>query len=486
MPADRFIAFDLGAESGRAVVGTLDAGKLSLAETHRFANPMGKINGHLHWNLLAQWEELKTGLRKSCAAGSESIRGVGIDTWGVDFGLLGRDGTILGNPYMYRDSRTDGLMEKAFARVPREEIFNATGIQFMQLNTLYQLCAMAWEKSPLLDCAETLLFMPDLFNFLFTGVAKSEFSIATTSQMYDPRKKQWASEMLARLGLPTKILPQIIPSGTVLGEIRADVAEECAAPRIPVIAPGCHDTASAVAAVPARDENSCYISSGTWSLMGVEIDQPLINEKTLKYNYTNEGGVTGNFRLLKNIMGLWLVQECRRQFAAEGNALDYAQLTKLAEQAKPHLAVVDPDHQPFLSPGRMPEKIREFCKKTSQPEPKSPGEFVRVCLESLALSYRRTLQGLEDILGRRIATIHIVGGGSRNELLNQMTADACGRTVIAGPVEATAIGNILVQAIGIGLIKSLTDAREVVRNSFEVKRYEPKETQIWDKAASKL
>src|SRR5262249_4655426 len=253
----------------------------------------------------------------------------------------------------------------------------------------------------------------------FTGVAKSEFSIATTSQMYDPRAKGWAREMLSRLDIPTRILPQVVPSGTVLGEIRGDVAQECGSPRLSVIAPGCHDTASAVAAVPSQDLNSCYISSGTWSLMGVEIDQPLIDEKTLKYNYTNEGGVTGNFRLLKNIMGLWLVQECRRQLAAEGNELDYAQLTELAQQAKPHLAVVDPDHQPFLSPGRMPQKIREFCKKTSQPEPKTPGEFVRVCLESLALTYRRTLGGLEDILGRRIETIHIVGGGSRNELLNQ-------------------------------------------------------------------
>jgi len=485
MPQDRFIAFDLGAESGRSVVGTLDGDRLSLAETHRFANPMGRIAGHLHWNLLAQWEELKTGLRKSCA-NADSIRGIGIDTWGVDFGLLGRGGTILGNPFMYRDARTDGIMEKAFARVPREEIFQATGIQFMQLNTLFQLCAMAWEKSPLLDCAETLLFMPDLFNFLFTGIARSEFSIATTSQMYDPRARKWASEMLSRLGIPTKILPEIIPSGTVLGEIRAEVAQECGAPRIPLIAPGCHDTASAVAAVPSENPNSCYISSGTWSLMGVEIDQPLINEKTLKYNYTNEGGVTGNFRLLKNIMGLWLVQECRRQFAAEGRDFDYEQLTELAREAHPHIAVIDPDHPPFLSPGKMRQKIREFCEKTSQTAPSTPGEFVRVCLESLALTYRRTLVGLEDILGRRITAIHIVGGGSRNELLNQMTADACGRTVIAGPVEATAIGNILVQAIGLGRIKSLADARDVVRASFEVQRYEPSESKSWEVAATRF
>jgi rhamnulokinase len=478
MPEQNFLAFDLGAESGRALLGHLNGGVLTLEEKHRFANPCGKINGHLHWNLLAQWEELKTGLKKAGAR----LDGIGVDTWGVDFGLVGRDGSILGNPYMYRDSRTDGMMDLAFKKVPREKVFEHTGIQFMQLNTLFQLFAMAHAKSPILDVAQTLLFMPDLFNYLFTGQRKSEFSIATTSQMYDPRKKRWATEMLEQLGIPTKILPEIIPSATVIGPLSKDVADECEVAQVPVIAPGCHDTASAVAAVPAQGEGWCYISSGTWSLMGVEIDEPIINDKSLKYNYTNEGGVGGKIRLLKNIMGLWLVQECRRQFAKDGYEHSYAELTQMAERAAGFGAVIDPDHGPFLAPGDMPGKIERFCKQTKQPPPTTRGDFIRTCLDSLALTYRKTLEGLEDILGKKITTIHIVGGGSQNLLLNQMTADACGRTVVAGPVEGTAIGNILAQAMATGSVKSLADARQVVRASFDVKRYEPREPAKWEQA----
>lgn len=481
MPSKQFLAFDLGAESGRALLGTLSNGKLSLEEKHRFANPNGKINGHLHWNLLQQWEELKIGLRKT---GSElPLNGIGIDTWGVDFGLVSADGEVLGNPFMYRDARTDGMMERVFSVVPRGEVFESTGIQFMQLNSLYQLFALKQSGSPLLKCAQTLLFMPDLFNYLFTGVRKSEFSIATTSQMYDPRRRAWATGMLERLGLPTGILPEIIPSGTVLGALQEDIATECGVtPGIPVIAPACHDTGSAVAAVPATGNDWCYISSGTWSLMGVELDQPLINDKALRYNYTNEGGVGGTIRFLKNIMGLWLVQECRRHFAREGTELTYAELTKMAADAPPLQSIVNPDHGPFGAPGDMPLKIARYCRETNQREPASPGEFVRVCLDSLALAYRRTLAGLEDLLGRRIEVIHIVGGGTQNELLTQMTADACNRPVIAGPVEATAIGNILVQAMATGDVGSLADAREIVRASFDVKRYEPRDTRRWDAA----
>jgi rhamnulokinase len=478
-----YLAFDLGAESGRALVGTLADGKISLQERHRFANPTGRINGHFHWNLLAQWEELKTGLRKTAGV---KLAGIGVDTWGVDFGLLGRGGEILGNPFHYRDSRTDGMMERAFARVSREEIFKSTGIQFMQLNSLFQLFAMREAKSPLLDVAETLLFIPDLFNFLFTGVRKSEFSIATTSQMYDPVNNRWATAMLEKLGLPTRILPEIVASGTVLGQLQSDVAKECGVEAAPVIAPATHDTGSAVAAVPAEGDDWCYLSSGTWSLMGVEIDKPLINDKSLKYNYTNEGGVGGTIRFLKNIMGLWLIQECRRQWQREGREYSYAELTKMAADAKPFGAIIDPDHAPFGSPGEMPKKIAEFCAKTKQKAPENPGDFVRACLEGLALKYRVTLEGLEDVLGRKLKVIHIVGGGSQNELLNQMTADACARTVIAGPIEATAIGNILVQAMATGEVKSLADARSIIRRSFDVKRYEPRETKQWDHAAARF
>jgi rhamnulokinase len=484
MSSHNFLAFDLGAESGRAILGALDHGRLALEEIHRFANPNGKINGHLHWNLLGQWEELKTGLRKAASTG-KVLAGIGVDTWGVDFGLLGHNGEILGNPYMYRDSRTDGILDRAFKIVPREKIFDATGIQIMQINSLLQLFAMREADSSQLAAAETLLFIPDLFNYLFTGQKKAEFSIATTSQMYDPRKKSWAVELLKQLDLPAHIFPEIIPCGTLLGPLRNDVAAECSIAPVPVIAPACHDTASAVAAVPVEQADWCYISSGTWSLMGVELPAPIINDKSLKYNYTNEGGVGGSIRLLKNIMGLWLVQECRRQWLKEGHEHSYADLTKLAADARHFSAIVNPDHAPFLSPGEMPSKIQRFCDQTKQTAPDSPGQFIRCCLESLALTYRKTIEGLEDILGRRIQIIHIVGGGSQNELLNQMTADACNRPVIAGPAEATAIGNVLVQAMAIGEINSLADLRTIVRASSDLKRYQPRDAVSWNAAYSR-
>ncbi|HEV8604119.1 MAG TPA: rhamnulokinase family protein [Tepidisphaeraceae bacterium] len=485
MPDHHFLAFDLGAESGRAIVGTLRQSRLTLEEKHRFSTHNGRIAGHLHWNLLSIWEELKMGLRKS-AHGGLALSGIGIDTWGVDFGLLTKSGELLGNPYMYRDSRTNGILDRTFVRVPKEDIFNATGIQFMQLNSLFQLLSMRETLSPILDIADTLLFIPDLFNYLFTGQRKAEFSIASTSQMYDMRRRAWATELLQRLHLPTHILPEVIPTGTLLGPILRDVADECGVGQIPLIAPGCHDTASAVAAVPAEGDNWCYISSGTWSLMGVEIPSPIVNDKSLKYNYTNEGGIGGSIRFLKNIMGLWLVQECRRQWLKEGHEHTYAQLARLANDAKPFIAIINPDHQPFLAPGEMPQKIEQFCKNTRQNIPTSPGEFIRTCLESLALTYRRTLEGLQDILGRQIDVIHIVGGGSQNELLNQMTADACGRTVIAGPAEATAAGNLLVQAMALGEIASLPQLRSIVRHSFEVKRYEPRDGPAWQSAYSRF
>lgn len=482
MAQSKFLAFDLGAESGRAILGTLEGQRLTLEEKHRFANPNGRINGHLHWNLLAQWEELKTGLRKAAADLPRALDGIGIDTWGLDYGLVAKNGEVLGNPFMYRDARTDGMMEKVFERVPKRDVFEATGIQFLQINTLYQLLAHRLSGSPLLDAAETLLFVPDLFNYLFTGVRKSEFSIASTSQMYDPHKKGWAAEMLAKLNLPTRILPEVVEPGTVLGPVLASVAEECGVAAAPLIAPAGHDTGSAVAAVPAEGQGWCYISSGTWSLMGAELPQPVINAKTLQYNYTNEGGVAGTIRLLKNIMGLWLVQECRRHWLREGQEHSYAELTKMAADAQPFAALINPDHRPFLSPGNMPGKVEAFCRQTGQIAPADKGQVVRTCLESLALAYRRTLEGLEDVLGQKMHTIHIVGGGGQNELLNQMTADACGRTVLAGPFEATAIGNLLVQAMAVGQVKDLPELRRIVRASFPIKLFEPKNTAAWDKA----
>ncbi len=484
MADGNFLAFDLGAESGRAVLGTLSGGRLILEEKHRFVNPTGRINGHLHWNLLAQWEELKTGLRNTVVA-DRTLRldGAGVDTWGVDFGLISRSGELLFNPFHYRDSRTDGVMDRVSRQIGQDRLFETTGIQFLPFNTLFQLVAMRESNSTKLEAAQTLLFMPDLFNFLFSGVRKSDFSIATTSQMYDPRAGGWAKELLKELELPAHILPEVVPSGTVLGTIRPDVAEECGVGGdLRIIATAGHDTASAVAAVPAEGDDWCYISSGTWSLMGVELPAPIINAKSAKYNYTNEGGVGGSFRLLKNIMGMWLVQECRRDFARQGYDHSYGELTEMAGRAKSLASLIDPDHAPFMSPGGMSEKIERYCVRTNQRPPVNRGEYVRACLDSLALAYRQTLEGLEEILGRKIRTIHIVGGGTRNELLNQMTANACGRTVVTGPIEATSVGNILVQAMAVGLVKSLDEARGIVRNSFEVKRYEPRDTATWDSA----
>lgn len=478
--ANRFLAFDLGAESGRAVVGTLDGHKLSLEERHRFSNPNGKMLGRLHWNLLSQWEELKTGLRKSAVDGA--LSGIGVDTWGVDFGLLDADGLVMGNPVMYRDSRTDKIMPKAFARVPSKRIYEVTGIQFMPFNTLFQLLAMAEQTPAELAAAKTLLFMPDLFAYLLCGEARAELSIASTSQMYDPRAKTWATGLLKELSLPTHILPPIVPCGTVLGTLRDEVARDCGVSAAPVIAPAAHDTASSVAAVPASGDSWCYISSGTWSLMGVELDEPLINDKALAYQYTNEVGVDGKIRFLKNIMGLWLIQECRRNWQRDGNDHSYAELTAMAERAESFVALINPDHGPFLAPGEIIGKIDRYCAQTGQRAPNTRGEYVRACMEGLALTYRRTLDGLENILGRRIEVIHIVGGGTQNQLLCQMTADACARTVVAGPVESTSIGNILTQALAIGQIRNLAEARAVVRESFDVKTYAPGKTSEWQKA----
>jgi rhamnulokinase len=473
----RFLAFDFGAESGRAMLGTLTGGKLTLEEKHRFANPNGRVRGQLQWDLLGQWEHIKQGLKNVARSGE--LAGIGVDTWGVDFGLIAPNGDVLGTPVMYRDGRTDGVMDEVFEIVPADQLFAQTGIQFMQFNTLFQLFALKKSKSPLLESAASMLFVPDLFHYLLSGQRVSEYSIASTSQMLNPVTRQWAIELIAKVGLPTRLLPKIVPSGTVLGPLLADVAKECGlSSQPPVITPGSHDTASAVAAVPVSDAsgNWCYISSGTWSLMGVELDQPIVNDKSRAYNYTNEGGVGNKIRFLKNIMGLWLVQECRRAFTAEGHDHSYTELTQMAERAASFRSLVDPTDGPFLAPGDMPGKIARYCQQTNQPTPTTRGETVRCCLDSLALAYRKTLDGLEDILGKRIDTIHIVGGGTQNELLNQLTADATGRTVVAGPVEATAIGNILVQAIAVGAVKDLSAARQVVRDSFPVKTYDPKNT----------
>jgi rhamnulokinase len=456
--------------------------RLRLEEIHRFPNGPVQVLDSLHWDVLRLWTEIKRGLQLADQASSGGLSSVGLDTWGVDFGLLARDDTLLGNPYHYRDSRTDGMLEVAFQYVSRPEIYERTGIQFMQINSLYQLLAMTRSFSPQLCAARTFLNMPDLFNFWLSGRKASEFSIATTSQCYDPRAGDWARDMIGALGIPTHMFGEIVPPGTVLGKLREPVCQETGSPAIPVVASAGHDTASAVAAVPATGKDYIYLSSGTWSLMGVELEKPLITRQSLDYDITNEGGVAGTFRFLKNIMGLWLVQECRREWERSGSSFSYDDLTRLASEAPAFTCLISLEGSRFLPPGDMPGRILAFCRETNQPVPETHGQIVRCALESLALEYRWMAERLDEIVGRPLPTLHIFGGGSQNKLLNQFAADATGRTVVAGPVEATAIGNVLVQAIALGHLSGLAEARALVRRSFEVTTYEPGGTAAWDEA----
>ncbi len=480
--SSNYLAYDLGASSGRAVIGRFDGRRVDLEEVHRFANAGTPVLGHLYWDALGLFEHMIEGLRRTVHACGKGLMGIGIDTWGVDFGLLdGRD-ELLGNPRCYRDPRVQGMMEEAFRRVPREEIFEQTGLQFLEFNTLYQLLAMSLEKSPQLEMARTLLMMPDLFNYWLTGRKACEFTIATTTQFYDPRRGDWAVGLLEQLNIPTGMLPEIVPPGTALGPIRADIADEVGLASAEVIAPACHDTGAAVAAVPLTDTDSAYISCGTWALLGTELSEPAITPTALAHNFTNEGGVCGTFRFLKNISGLWLVQECKRIWEREGRNYDYDQLTQMAADAAPLLASVDPDSANFLSPGDMPARIREACSASGQPVPDSEGAVVRCAIESLALKIRYTLGQLEEALQKRMKTVHLVGGGIQNTLLCQLTADATGRPVVAGPIEATALGNILMQALARGQVGSLAEIREIVRNSTDLITYEPGDIGPWDEA----
>jgi rhamnulokinase len=476
--AQKILAFDLGAESGRGILGLFDGGRLRLEVVHRFPNGPVRTLDSLHWDVLRLHSEILAGLRK-CAADYGGVDSVGVDTWGVDFALLGRGGTLLGNPRHYRDPHTEGIMEAAFARLSRAELYRRTGLQFMRFNSLFQLLALQRDRSPLLDAAESLLFMPDLFHYFLSGMKVNEYTDASTSQMLDPTARSWASDVLRTFELPARLPGTLTPPGTLLGPLRPSVAAETGVAPIPVVAPATHDTAAAVAAVPAGAGSWAYISSGTWSLMGIELWTPLLGDDALAANFTNEGGVGGTVRFLKNVMGLWLVQECRRIREREGKSYDYGELTRLAEAAPAFVSLVDPDDATFLLPASMPVAVGEFCRKHGQPAPANDAALVRCCLESLALKYRWVLEKLETLSGQRIDAIHIVGGGSQNALLCQFTADACGRPVIAGPVEATAIGNILTQALGLRLLGSLAEAREVVRRSFEVVTFEPRNPEAW-------
>jgi len=486
-----YLAVDLGASSGRHVAGLFDGKRLRLEEVYRFENGPVHAAGRMYWNLLDQWTNIREGLRAAGAKYAGQVTSVGVDTWGVDFGLLGRDDEILGNPYHYRDPRTEGMMEWAFETVSREEIFAETGLQFMELNSLYQLLAMRRANSPLLEVAESLLMMPDMFHWLLTGEKANELTDATTTQFYNPKTKTWATGMLEKWGVPTEMFGPIVQPGTTLGPLTNQVAQATGLSGVNVVLPGTHDTASAVMAVPAAGEPStrpdwCYISSGTWSLMGVEVSEPVIDETCQALNFTNEGGIGGTTRLLKNIAGLWLVQECRRVWKEAGHEYSWSELVRMSADASPLRSLVDPDHGSLIAPPDMPEAIRAFCRETGQPVPESEGAVIRCALESLALRYRTALGWLEQLVGGRIETIHIVGGGTQNRQLCQMAADACNRRVVAGPIEATAIGNVMMQAVAAGDIGSIREAREVIRDSFDVEQFTPHEPEPWDTAFARF
>lgn len=486
MNGHHYIACDLGAESGRVMLGHLRDGRLSLEEIHRFPNGAIKILGSLRWDVLRIFDELKTGIRKVAALGLP-VSGMSVDSWGVDYVLTRGRQPHLTPPYQYRDTRNDLGWEIAMKKAGREKIFAETGIQFIKINTLYQLVAEAAEYPEIHQLADKFLTIGDYFNYLFSGEARAEESNASTTQIYNPATRDWSDELIRIFGLPRKIFPPIVTAGTVLGSVLPEIAAETGlAKDVKVIATCTHDTGAAVAAVPGAGDDWAYLSSGTWSLIGVELPKPLLGADALARNFTNEVGYGGTIRFLKNIVGLWILQECRRAWANAGRQFGYDQLTEMAADAEPLRALIHPNDPRFLRPDGMPEKVRGFCIETGQPAPETPGQTVRCVLESLALLYRKTLDDIEAITGRKIRALHVVGGGSKNKLFNQFIASATGRNVLAGPVEATAIGNILVQAIGLGHLASLAELRKVVRDSFPLETYEPRESPTWQAACERF
>ena len=463
-----FLAFDIGAESGRAILGQLQSGILAIREIYRFPNEPVQCGKELRWDILRLWHEMKKTLDSPSLPRLESIA---VDTWGVDFALLGERGNLLENPYHYRDTRTEGMMDAVFAQVPRENIYAVTGIQFLPFNTLYQFYAACLSTPRLIHAAEALVTIPDLFNYWLSGRLVSEYTNATTTQFLDARTGSWATALLKELDLPARLLRPIVKPGTILGELRS--AASSAHAGTPVVAPACHDTGSAVAAVSSSGK-SAFLSSGTWSLLGAELSGPVLTTKARDLNFTNEGGVCGTIRLLKNIGGLWLLQSCRKCWAASGQSFTYEELMDAAAR-KPRgvVPLFDPDHPDFLNPDDMLSSIAAYCRRTRQSIPSTPPEYTRAILESLAFKYRNVLESLEEITGSRFEEIRIMGGGSKNRLLNQLTADATGRAVVAGPAEATALGNIAIQMLATGAVESLADAREVLDHSFPVERFEP-------------
>lgn len=485
MAKSNFLAFDIGASSGRAILGILENNKVELVEVHRFKNQMTKIHGSYFWNIFSLFDELKTGLKKCISEFNIQPDSVGIDTWGVDYSLVTGEGHLVGLPYAYRDHRTDKSMEEFFQILPKKQTYLLSGIQFLQFNTLFQLFSSVKQNYSGLKVAESLLFTPDTLNYLFTGIKKNEYTIASTSQLLKPGKAEWEQKLFEAAGISMHLTEEIIQPGTVLGNLLQEVLEETGSATIPCIAVAGHDTASAIASVPAHGNNWAYLSSGTWSLLGIESPVPLVSDKTLEMNFTNEGGVEGTTRFLKNIMGMWLIQECKRIWDQEGE-MDWQQIVNLSNTAGHFNSMINPDDSSFLNPGDMPKAIQEFCSKTNQPVPETKGEIARCIYDSLVLKYKFTIKQIESITGRPIEKLHIIGGGAHNVIMNQLTADATGIPVFAGPTEATAIGNIMLQAKALGKVKSLSEIREIVLDSFEVTEYNPSPKLDWENAYKKF
>ena len=473
----RVLAFDFGASSGRAIIGKFENGKIELEEVHRFSNDPVSVGGTTYWDVLRLFYEIKQGIIKAKQAGG--FDSIGIDTWGVDFGLLDEFGCLLENPIHYRDKRTVGMIEEAEKYISKREMYDITGIQFMELNTVFQLLALKKERPHILERADKMLFMPDLFAYMLTGEKNTEYSIATTSQMIDLEKNSWSEKLLSKLGISTDIFAPIVKSGTKVGYLSKEICEECGVESVPVIAVCEHDTQSAISAVPCPDGEFAFISSGTWSLFGTELDKPVVNDTTYEINVTNEGGYDFSTGFLKNIIGLWLIQESRRQWAREGVNYSYADLEKLALEAEPFKCFIDPDAPEFVPHGNLPERVREYCRKTNQPVPETVGEIMRCIYESLAMKYRETFDKIKECTGKSYNVLHVIGGGTKDTLLCQLTANSCGCEVKAGPIEATVLGNLAVQLISHGEIKDIKEAREIIASSENVVTYVPQDKDLW-------
>ena len=476
----KVLAFDFGASSGRAIIGSFDGEKITLKEVHRFTNDPVDLGGTLYWDVLRLFYEIKQGIVKAKIAGG--FDSIGIDTWGVDFGLIDKNGRLLENPVHYRDKRTSGLVEESFKSVPRQKMYDITGIQFMELNTLFQLISLKKQRPEMLERADKMLFMPDLFAYFLTGKMCSEYSIASTSQLIDINTRSWSKELLDAFGIKESLFAPLTEPGTQLGNLSKEICEECGVESVPVISVCGHDTQSAITAVPCESGDFAFLSSGTWSLFGTELQKPIVNETSLKINITNEGGFGGTTGFLKNIIGLWLIQESRRQWQREGKDYSYADLEKLALSEEPFKCFIDPDAPEFVPQGNIPERVREFCRKTGQYVPESVGEIMRCIYESLAMKYRMTFEKLCECTGKDYPVIHVIGGGTKDGLLCRMTASSCGKTVKAGPIEATVMGNVAVQLMSDGTIGSISEARKAVAASESLKTYEPKNTDEWIKA----